>query len=100
MRTVNVNQDTPAQSYPLAGGRYRLEWRSSRDDCPEGMTISFNKVDVLPAQPQPSPFAYENDPDAPAFNTLLQRLPPGLYTLEQTDPSCTTWQIRVDRVGG
>lgn len=98
MRSVVVNQDSDEQSYPLAGGRYRMAWRSTRDDCPEGMAISINKVDVLPAQPHPSPFEYSNEPDAPAFNTLL-RMSPGLYTLEQTDASCATWEIRIDRVG-
>ena len=99
MRSVVLNQDSPEQSYPLAGGRYRVEWSSSRDDCPEGMTISINKVGELPAMPHPSGFEYENDPDAPAFNTLLQRVPAGMYTFAQTDASCTTWTLRADRVG-
>jgi hypothetical protein len=99
MRTVIVNQDTAPQSYPLEGGRYRVAWTSTLAECPDGLVIAINKVDVLPANPNPSPFAYENAPNAPAFNTLIQRTPPGLYTIEQTEASCTTWEIRADRVG-
>jgi hypothetical protein len=99
MRTVIVTQDSEPQSYPLQGGRYRVEWRTTTEDCPEGLTISIKKVDILPAQPQPSAFEYEMAWDAPAFNTLLQRVPPGLYTFEQTEASCSAWQIRADRVG-
>ena len=99
MRTVIVNQDSEPQSYPLEGGRYRVAWKSTLEDCPDGLTIAITKVDILPAMPQPSAFDYENEPRAPAFNTLLQRVPPGLYTFEQTEPSCTVWEIRSDRVG-
>ena len=99
MRTVVVNQESAAASYPLEGGRYRVAWRSTLADCPDGLTISIKKVDVLASLPDQAPFEYEKAPDAPAFNTLLQRVPPGLYTIEQLEASCTTWEIRADRVG-
>jgi hypothetical protein len=99
MRTVIVTQDSEPQSYPLQGGRYRVEWRTTTDDCPEGLTISIKKVDVLPAQPHPSAFEYAMAWDAPAFNTLLRQVPPGLYTFEQTEATCSVWMIRADRVG-
>lgn len=98
MRSVIVDQDSAEQTYPLEGGRYRLAWRSS--DCPDGIGMVMTQHDNLPGYPPAAtPYAYSKETNIPAFNTLLQRVPAGLYSFEQTVESCETWQLRVDRVG-
>ncbi|CAN5661742.1 hypothetical protein BH23CHL6_BH23CHL6_11870 [soil metagenome] len=97
MRTVIVDQDSEAQAYPLQGGRYRLAWRST--DCPDGVEMVVTKVDNLQANPNPSAYEYRRATSIPAFNTLMQNVPPGIYTFEQAIESCETWQLRADRVG-
>jgi hypothetical protein len=94
---VLVNQDSDENVFALRGGRYRLAWTSS--DCPDGIDMVVTKTGILPEDPSPSPFEYRKPTNIPAFNTLLQRVPPGVYTFEQAVESCAEWELRADRVG-
>ncbi len=100
VETVNslvVNQDSAEQTFALEGGRYRLAWKS--ENCPEGVDIVITKIDNIPSNPSPSSYEYRKETRIPAFNSLLQNVPPGIYTVEQAAETCMTWQVEALRVG-
>ncbi len=85
---VTITQDDERVPVPLQGGRYRLGW--SVDGCPKPHIV------VSPAEGGEPIF--ENP--APNIRIIfVNEVPAGLYFIDQTEPSCTGWELVLDRVG-
>ena len=77
----------PEATFGLAAGRYRMEWSTNKDIC-EQVDILISQVDGEFSYPKPSRSSYAT--------ATINDLPEGTYKIEQLDPDCTEWNIRVD----
>jgi hypothetical protein len=75
--------ESPQQKPPQL--RYRMEWRTT--DC-EQVDILVSQVDGDFSYPKPSRSSYAT--------STINDLPQGNYKIEQLDPDCADWSIRVD----
>jgi hypothetical protein len=82
---THASTDDPAATYPLTAGRYRMQWNTT--DC-EQVDILVSQVDGEFTYPKPSRSSFAT--------ATINDLPEGSYTIEQLDPDCTEWTIRVD----
>lgn len=79
------SDDDPEATYALTSGRYRMEWRTT--DC--------EQVDILVSQVD-GDFSYAKPSRSSYATATINDLPEGNYQIEQLDPACTDWSIRVD----
>ena len=78
-------------TYALVSGRYRLAWDTPPDDSED----ACERVEVAVVQ-QDGDFEYVRGSTSARFNATVNDLPQGIYKLEQRDPGCPTWQLRID----
>jgi hypothetical protein len=90
-KAAHTSEDDPNATYGLVSGRYRLAWDTPPDDSEDACT----RVEVAVVQ-QDGDFEYVRGSTSRRFNATVNDLPQGAYKLEQRDPSCTTWQLRID----
>ncbi|HYH93654.1 MAG TPA: hypothetical protein VD763_10875 [Candidatus Saccharimonadales bacterium] len=76
---------TPVQ---LQEGRYRFGW-----DAPECAGVDF----AFTGQAQG--FSYAKKSALPKFQSIMSDVPSDTYTLSQSDARCTTWTVKIDRIG-
>jgi hypothetical protein len=86
-KAQHSSTDDPEATYALTSGRYRMEWSTNKDEC-EQVDILVSQVDGDFSYPKPSKSSYAT--------ATINDLPEGLYKIEQLDPGCTEWTIRVD----
>jgi hypothetical protein len=82
---THANTDDPGATYPLTAGRYRMQWN----------TTGCEQVDILVSQVD-GEFTYPKPSRSSFATATINDLPEGSYTIEQLDPDCTEWTIRVD----
>ena len=75
----------PAAIYGLTAGRYRMQWSST--DC-EQVDFLVSQVDGDFSYPKPSRSSFAS--------ATINDLPEGSYTVEQLDPDCADWSVRID----
>ena len=80
-----TNEDDPATTFGLTSGRYRMQW--STTDC-EQVDILVQQVDGDFSYPKPSRSSFAS--------ATINDLPEGTYTIEQLDPDCVEWSVRID----
>jgi hypothetical protein len=90
-KAAHTSEDDPDATYGLVSGRYRLAWDTPPDDSEE----ACDRVEVAVVQ-QDGDFEYVRGSTSARFNATVNDLPQGTYKLEQRDPACTTWQLRID----
>lgn len=79
--------------FPLSKGRYRLAARSTGCDS---ITVKITSVEVADADGKP--LAFEESSSLTLFTKIINDVPTGTVTIEQTDASCADWEIRFDRI--
>jgi hypothetical protein len=79
------NEDDSATTFGLTSGRYRMQW--STTDC--------DQVDIL-VQQVDGEFSYPKPSRSSFASATINDLPEGTYTIEQLDPDCAEWSVRVD----
>ena len=80
-----TNEDDPATTFGLTSGRYRMQW--STTDCDQiEVVVTQTDGDFVFPWPSRSSFA----------SATINDLPEGTYTIEQVDPTCEEWSVRVD----
>jgi hypothetical protein len=90
-KAAHTSEDDPNATYGLVSGRYRLAWDTPPDDSAD----ACERVELAVIQ-QDGDFEYVKSSTSARFNATVNDLPQGTYKLEQRDPSCTTWQLRID----
>ena len=80
-----TNEDDPEATYALASGRYRMQW--STTDC-EQVDLLVEQVDGDFSYPKPSRSSFAS--------ATINDLPEGSYKIQQLDPDCTEWSVRID----
>ena len=90
-KAAHTSEDDPNTTYGLVSGRYRLAWDTPPDDSED----ACDRVEVAVVQ-QDGDFEYVRGSTSARFNATVNDLPQGTYKLEQRDPTCTTWQLRID----
>ena len=90
-KAAHTSEDDPDATYALVSGRYRLAWDTPPDDSED----ACERVEVAVVQ-QDGDFEYVRGSTSARFNATVNDLPQGVYKLEQRDPGCTTWQLRID----
>lgn len=86
-KASQTSDGDPEATFALTSGRYRMEWRTDKDVC-DRVDILVSQVDGDFSYPKPSKSSYAT--------ATINDLPEGLYKIEQLDPDCTDWTIRVD----
>lgn len=84
-KAEHASTDDPAATYALTSGRYRMEWRTT--DC-EQVEILISQLDGDFSYPKPSRSSYAT--------ATINDMPEGTYTIEQLDPACADWSVRID----
>ena len=79
------SEDDPTTTFGLTSGRYRMQW--STTDC--------DQVDIL-VQQVDGEFSYPKPSRSSFASATINDLPEGTYTIEQLDPDCAEWSVRVD----
>jgi len=79
------SEDDAEQTFGLTSGRYRMEWRT--DGC-EQVDILVSQTDGDFSYPKPSKSSYAT--------ATINDLPEGTYKIEQLDPDCVEWSVRID----
>ncbi len=90
-KAAHTSEDDPNATYGLISGRYRLAWDTPPDDSAE----ACERVEVAVVQ-QDGDFEYVKASTSARFNSTVNDLPQGTYKLEQRDPACPIWQLRID----
>ncbi len=90
-KAAHTSEDDPDATYGLVSGRYRLAWDTPADDSAD----ACERVEVAVAQ-QDGDFEYVRGSTSARFNATVNDLPQGTYKLEQRDPNCKIWQVRID----
>ncbi len=90
-KAAHTSEDDPDATYGLVSGRYRLAWDTPADDSAD----ACERVEVAVAQ-QDGDFEYVRGSTSARFNATVNDLPQGIYKLEQRDPNCKIWQVRID----
>jgi hypothetical protein len=80
--------DDPEATYALVSGRYRLAWDTPTDNECERVEVAVTQVD--------GDFEYVKSSTSARFNATVNDLPQGSYKLQQLDPDCTEWDLRID----
>ena len=80
-----TNEADPTATYALTSGRYRMQWSST--DC-EQVDLLVDQVDGDFSYPKPSRSSFAS--------ATINDLPEGMYTIQQLDPACAEWSVRVD----
>jgi len=84
-KAVQSGVDDPEQTFGLVSGRYRMEWR----------TRNCEQVDILISQLD-GDFNYAKSSRSSYATTTINDLPQGTYEIQQLDPDCDDWTVRVD----
>jgi hypothetical protein len=87
-----TSEDDPETTFGLTSGRYRLAWDTQAADA---ASDGCERVEVAVVQ-QDGDFEYIKPSTSARFNATVNDLPEGTYKLEQRDPACETWQVRID----
>ena len=82
-----TSEDDPETTYALTSGRYRMQWNAT--DC-EQVDLLVKQVDGDFEYPKPSRSSFAS--------ATINDLPEGLFTVQQLDPDCTEWSVRIDRM--
>ncbi len=90
-KAAQTSADDPDATHGLVSGRYRLAWDTPTDEAGDGCA----RVEVAVVQ-QDGDFEYVKSSTSARFNATVNDLPEGMYKLEQRDPECEVWQIRID----
>lgn len=77
--------DDPATTFAMASGRYRMQWQTT--DC--------EQVDILVTQTD-GDFTYPHPSKSSFASATINDMPEGTYTIEQVDPACEEWSVRID----
>jgi hypothetical protein len=80
--------DDPGATYDLVSGRYRFAWNTPTENPCSRVEIAVTQVD--------GDFQYKKASTSARFNATVNGLPQGTYKLEQLDPTCTEWDLRID----
>ena len=80
-----TSADDPATTFGLTSGRYRMQW--STTDC--------DQIEVVVTQ-QDGDFVFPWPSRSSFASATINDLPEGTYTIEQVDPACEEWSVRVD----
>ena len=80
-----TSEDDPATTFGLTSGRYRMQW--STTDC--------DQIEVVVTQ-QDGEFVFPWPSKSSFASATINDLPEGTYTIEQVDPGCAEWSVRVD----
>lgn len=82
------SSDDPEQTHALVSGRYRFAWNTPADAPCSRVEIAVTQVD--------GDFTYSKGSTAARFNATVNDLVEGHYKLQQLDPGCETWDLRID----
>ena len=84
---VSISSEDAATPFALQAGRYKFGWEAR--ECP-GVQFTMTGAQG---------FVYEKKSAQKAFSAIVSDVPADTYTLTQVNPECTTWTVRIDRVG-
>ena len=90
-KAAQTSEDDPDATYGLVSGRYRFAWDTPSDDSPE----ACDRVELAIVQ-QDGDFEWVKGSTSARFNATVNDLPEGIYKLEQREPGCEVWQLRID----
>lgn len=85
---VVVTAETAAEPFSLAAGRYKFGW-----EAPDCRGVSFAMTGAGQG------FSYDKTSALPRFSAIVSNVPADTYTLTQSDAGCTSWTVRLDRIG-
>jgi hypothetical protein len=85
---VSISSTDAATPFALQSGRYKFGWEAR--ECPG---VEFTMTGASKG------FVYEKKSAQKAFSAIVSEVPEDTYTLTQVNPACTTWTVRIDRVG-
>lgn len=77
-----------ATPFAMQAGRYKFGWETT--DC-KGVDFTLSG--------STKGFSYAKKSALPRFSAIVSDVPEDTYMLAQADPACTTWTVRIDRVG-
>jgi hypothetical protein len=80
-----TSEDDPATAFAMTSGRYRMQWQT--DGC--------EQVDLLVTQTD-GDFTYPHPSKSSFASATINDMPEGTYTIEQLDPTCEEWSVRID----
>jgi hypothetical protein len=80
--------DDPEVTHDLTSGRYRFAWDTPSENPCSRVEVAVTQVD--------GDFQYKKASTSARFNTTVNDLPQGTYKLEQLDPGCVEWDLRID----
>lgn len=84
---VVVTPETVDQTFRLARGNYRVGWTTT--GC-SSLTVKISGD---------TGYSRERTSSVPNFSWILTSVTEGTYQLAQTEASCTTWEIVIERMG-
>lgn len=84
---ITISPDTAATPFALQKGTYRLNWTTT--DC-SSITVSISGD---------TGYAKSKVSGVPNFSWILTSVTDGTYTVAM-DPSCATWTINLEKIGG
>ena len=79
------SEDDPATTFDMVAGRYRMQWQ----------TTECEQVDILVTQTD-GDFSYPHPSKSSFASATINDMPQGTYTIEQLDPACEEWNVRID----
>jgi hypothetical protein len=82
------SSDDPEATFGLVSGRYRFAWDTPSENPCSRVEVAVTQVD--------GDFQYIKSSTAARFNTTVYDLPQGIYKLDQLDPDCREWELRID----
>lgn len=85
---ILVTSADAATPFQLQAGRYKFGW-----DASECAAVKFTMAG------QTQGFTYEKTTRQKKFSAIVSDVPADTYTIAQGEPACTTWSVRIDRVG-
>jgi hypothetical protein len=85
---ITIASADAATPFQLQAGRYKFGW-----DASECTSVAFTMAGASQG------FTYEKSTRQKKFSAIISDVLEDTYTLSQTDPSCTTWSVQIDRIG-
>lgn len=74
--------------FEMQAGRYKFGWEAR--ECPG---VEFTLTGATQG------FVYTKKSAQKAFSAIVSEVPADTYTLAQVNAACTTWTVRIDRIG-
>lgn len=84
---VTVTQADVATPFQLQAGTYKVGW-----NAPDCSGVDFTMTGAAQG------FTYAKSSKLPSFNAIVTSVPEDTYTLVQSDATCATWTVQIDKL--